>query len=143
MANGNTQPDPMAILEDQGYRNTASRRAVIDALQRKDEGFTAEEITEDLPGVGRATVYRTIRLLLDAGVLCKLSLPDGAPKCSLSPVEHHHHTVCVRCGTVDSFRDTTMERLLRAIGSDVSGEIVGHRIEVYVTCESCLAAIQN
>ncbi len=143
MANGNTQPDPMAILEDQGYRNTASRRAVIDALQRKDEGFTAEEITEDLPGVGRATVYRTIRLLLDAGVLCKLSLPDGAPKYSLSPVEHHHHTVCVRCGTVDSFRDTTMERLLRAIGSDVSGEIVGHRIEVYVTCESCLAAIQN
>ena len=129
----------MAILEDQGYRNTASRRAVIDALQRKDEGFTAEEITEGLPGVGRATVYRTIRLLLDAGVLCKLSLPDGAPKYSLSPVEHHHHTVCVSCGTVGEFRAVTMERLLRTIGDDISGEIVGHRIEIHITCQECLA----
>ncbi len=143
MVANKSQPDLMAILEDRGHRNTASRRAVVDVLRRKDEGFTAEEVSEDLPGVGRATVYRTIRLLLDAGVLCKLSLPDGAPKYSLSPIEHHHHTVCVRCGTVDTFRDTTMERLLRAIGSDVSGEIVGHRIEVYVTCESCLAAMRN
>ena len=138
-----TRPDPMVTLEDRGYRNTASRRAVIDVLQTKGEGFTAEEVSGDLPEVGRATVYRTLRLLLDAGVLCKLALPDGAPKYSLSPVEHHHHTVCVSCGTVDSFRDTTMERLLRTIGSDVSGEIVGHRIEVYVTGESCLGAARN
>ena len=100
--------------------------------------FTAEEISTELPGVGRATVYRTIKLLLEAGVICKLALPDGAPKYTLARIEHHHHTVCVRCGAVDEFRDVTIERVLRTIGSEISGEIVGHRIEFYITCQDCL-----
>jgi Fe2+ or Zn2+ uptake regulation protein len=45
----------------------------------------------------------------------------------------------VRCGTVGEFRDATIERLLRAIGTDISGEIVGHRIEFYVVCQDCLS----
>ena len=135
----NTQLDLMAVLEDRGYRSTGARRDVVNLLAKKVEGFSAEEISGELPGVGRATVYRTIRLLLDAGVICKLALPNGAPKYSLARVEHHHHTVCVKCGTVGEFRAVTIERLLRAIGGDISGEIVGHRIEFYITCDECLA----
>lgn len=133
--------DIMAILEDHGYRATAPRQAVIRLLERKEEGFSAEQITEELPNVGRATVYRTIKLLLQAGVVCKLSLPDGASKYSLSRVEHHHHTVCVQCGNVGEFRATTVERLMRAIGSDIPGQVVGHRIEFYITCDQCLVEI--
>ena len=132
------RPNLMAVLEDQGFRNTAPRRAVIDLLERKQEGFTAEEISDELPSVGRATVYRTIKLLLKAGVICKLAMMDGAPKYSLSRIEHHHHTVCTRCGTVGEFRAATVERLLRAVGDDIPGEIVGHRMEFYVTCDRCL-----
>ena len=134
-----TQPDLLAILEDRGYRATGSRRDVVNLLAKKLVGFSAEEISSELPGVGRATVYRTIRLLLEAGVICKLALLDGAPKYSLARVEHHHHTVCVKCGTVGEFRAVTIERLLRAIGDDISGEIEGHRIEFYITCQECLA----
>ena len=134
-----TRPDLQAVLEDRGYRVTEPRRSVTNLLDLKEEGFSAEEICTDLPGVGRATVYRTIKLLLDAGVICKLALPDGAPKYSLARVEHHHHTVCVTCGTVGEFRDTTIERLLRTIGGDISGEIVGHRMEFYIVCRECLA----
>ena len=133
--------DIMAVLEDQGYRATAPRKAVIRLLERKGEGFTAEEITDELPDVGRATVYRTIKLLLQTGVVCKLPLPDGAPKYSLSRLEHHHHTLCVRCGNVGEFRATTVERLMRAIGSDIPGQVVGHRIEFYITCDQCLVEI--
>ena len=132
------RPDLMAVLEDQGYRSTAPRRAIVALLDRKQRGFDAEEINEELPSVGRATVYRTIKMLLKAGVICKLALMDGAPKYSLSRIEHHHHTVCIRCGTVDEFRATTVERMLRAVGDDIPGEIVGHRMEFYVTCNSCL-----
>ena len=132
------QPDLLATLEDQGYRLTAPRRDIIGLLGRKREGFSTEELCAELPGVGRATVYRTIKLLMEAGALCKLALPDGAPKYTMSRFGHHHHTVCVRCGTVGDFRDTTVERLMRTIGADILGEIVGHRIEVYVTCQSCL-----
>lgn len=134
-----SRPDLLAVLEDRGYRVTEPRRSVVELLDRKEEGFSAEEICGELPGVGRATVYRTIKLLLEAGVICKLALPDGAPKYSLARIEHHHHTVCVTCGTVSEFRDATIERFLRTIGADISGEIVGHRMEFYIICQQCAA----
>jgi Fe2+ or Zn2+ uptake regulation protein len=134
------RPDMLSVLEDQGYRLTGQRRTVISLLDRKEEGFSAEEICEELPGIGRATVYRTIKLLVDTGALCKLSLPDGTSKYSPSRVEHHHHTFCIRCGTVGEFRASTVERVMRAIGADISGDIVGHRIELSIICESCKAA---
>ena len=133
------QADLLAILEDKGYRATGPRRDLVRLIEKKGDSFSAEEISAELPGVGRATVYRTIKLLLEAGVICKLALPNAAPKYALARVEHHHHTICVRCGTVGEFRDATVERVVRAIGDDISGEIVGHRIEFYVTCQECLA----
>ena len=132
--------DLLAVLEDNGHRVTNPRRSVISLLEDKSDGFSAEEISHELPGVGRATVYRTIKLLLEAGVICKLVLPDGGSKYSLARIEHHHHTLCIKCGTVGEFRNTTIERLVRAIGEHISGEIVGHRMEFHVICEQCLAA---
>lgn len=135
-----TGPDLVAVLEDKGYRVTVPRLYVIGLLDRKDEGFSAEEINEALPGVGRATVFRTLKLLLDADVICKLNTRDGAVKYSLARAEHHHHTVCVKCGAVGEFRDVTIERLLRALGDGIHGQIVGHRIEVDIVCTSCQMA---
>jgi len=134
-----TRPDLQAVLEDRGYRMTEPRRDLIALLDRKEEGFSAEEVSAELPGVGRATVYRTIKLLLEAGLVCKLALPDGAPRYSLARVEHHHHTFCVRCGTVGEFRDATIERLLTDVGGDIADQIVGHRMEFYIICRECLA----
>ncbi len=131
--------DIMDILEDRGYRATRPRYAVVQALYGKSEGFTAEEIIDELPGVGRATVFRTLKLLMEVGVVCKLNLLDGAPRYSLSRVEHHHHTVCVNCGNVGEFRAATIERILRGLNGDIPGDVVGHRIELYITCNRCLA----
>lgn len=132
-----TRLDIMSVLEDEGYRSTAPRRAIINILEGKQGGFTAEEIGNELPEVGRATIFRTIKLLLKAGVICRLNLMDGAPRYSLSSVEHHHHTVCVRCGSVGEFRAATVERLMRALADDIPGQIVGHRLELYVICDQC------
>ena len=134
-----TRPDLLAVLEDRGHRVTGPRRSITDLLDRKEEGFSAEEICAEVPEVGRATVYRTIKLLQEAGVICKLALPDGASKYSMARVEHHHHTFCIRCGAVGEFRDATIERLMRTVGEDISGDIVGHRMEFYITCQDCLA----
>ena len=133
----------MAVLEDRGHRSTAPRRAIIQILDGKREGFTAEDIGNELPWVGRATIFRTIKLLREAGVICRLNLADGTPRYSLSRVEHHHHTVCVSCGNVGEFRAATVERLMRVIGNDIPGEIVGHRIELYVTCDRCVGGEES
>ena len=133
------QPNLLASLEEGGYRVTGPRLDVLRHLDRKQEGFTAEELCDELPGVGRATVYRTLKILLKSGVICKLWSQESGLRYSGARVEHHHHTVCISCGTVGDFRHATIERLMRAIGGDISGQIVGHRIEFDILCQDCLA----
>jgi Fur family ferric uptake transcriptional regulator len=134
------RPRLTATLEDLGCRITGPRRRLMAVLEGKAGAFGAEELLDDLPGVGRATVYRTIKLLLGAGALCKTSLPDGSPRYTVDQAHHHHHhAVCVRCGRVEEFRHSTVERLLRAVQREVPGVVVGHRLELYITCDSCLA----
>ena len=127
----------LSILKDQGYRVTGPRRSIVDLLLKKESGFSVEEIVCELPDVGRATVYRTVKALVDAGVVCKLTLPDGAPTYSIARAEHHHHTVCVECGKVDEFSAAAIERFIRSVGEEISGNIVGHRMEFYTVCEAC------
>ncbi len=132
-------PDLMAVLESHGYRSTAPRRAIVRLLEQKQGGFTAEEISDELPSVGRATVYRTIKLFLEAGVICRLPLLEGAHLYLLCGVGHHHHSVCVECGEVEELRAAAVERLIRAVSADIRGEIVEHRLELYVNCGACPA----
>ena len=133
-----SQFDAIAALEDAGLRITGQRRQVVAAIERKDAGFTAEDLATELVGVGRATVYRTLKLLVEADVICKLALPDGTPMYSPSRVEHHHHSVCTSCGAVEEFRDTTVERVLRSLNREIEGEIIGHRMEVFIRCLACV-----
>lgn len=132
-----SQNDMLAMIEDSGRRVTTPRRNIVALLVSTEEGFTSEEINTALPHVGRATVYRTIKLLVAAGVLCRVALPDSTVKYALAHVSHHHHTMCVKCGTVNEFRDSTVERLLRSFEHDIDGEIVGHRLELYIVCIEC------
>ncbi len=132
-----TSEDVLQKIEDSGYRTTASRRRLVEALVARADGFTPEELVDEVKGVGRATVYRTIRLLLEQGLVCKLALHDGTPRYSLSSIAHHHHLVCVRCGTVRAFRQSAMERVLKDLRAEDAGNVVGHRVEVYVVCPKC------
>ena len=119
------------------YRITHPRRQVIASIAEKDTNFTAEELHAELNGVGRATVYRTIKLLVEQGLLCKISLPDGSPRYMLTMSGHHHHLVCVSCGLVSEFHESEIEQLLSEWEASGKGTVVGHRIEVYVVCTAC------
>lgn len=130
--------DLTATLEDLGFRMTGPRRKVAELLSNRAEAFSAEEVNAELSGVGRATVYRTIRLLVDAGVLCKTVMLDGAPRYSFDDARHHHHVICTTCGQVQEFRKPAVERLLREMAAEVPGRPMGHRVELYVTCPRCL-----
>ena len=127
-------------LRDRGYRITDSRRAVANLLEHKHYGFTIEALSEELPSIGRATLYRTIKLFLEMGVLCRLVTMDGDNAYSLARVDHHHHhSVCVDCGSVEEFRAVAVERMLRDIRTGIPGKVVGHMLELYVRCGKCAA----
>ena len=136
-----TSQELLNKLEDEGYHVTRSRRQILDAMLDRRDGFTTEELVAAVKGVGRATVYRTIRLLVGQGIVCKLSLEDGAPRYTLSEMGHHHHLVCVRCGSVREFHKSVIERVLMELEVTDAGVVIGHRIEVYVLCPSCQDAV--
>ena len=131
--------DLFTALQAKGLRKTSARSAVLTRIESANAAFTAEQLCRDLPEVGRATVYRTIRHLVDAGALCKLAILDGAPMYSVARVEHHHHTICSKCGAVGEFGHSTVERVMRSLGKEIGGKIVGHRIEIFITCHQCLS----
>ena len=132
-----SKPDLTEVLEDLGCRITEPRRRMIEVLGRRQDAFGAEDLLEALPDVGRATIYRTIKLLLEAGALCKSSLPDGSPRYTVDDPRHHHHVVCVQCGRVEEFRHSSVERMLRSMAGEIAGELVGHRLELYMVCNQC------
>lgn len=130
--------DLRAALEDHGQRMTGQRVLLARYLESKEDAFSAEQIRADLPGVGRATIYRTLKILVDAGALCKTQLPDGSPRYKRDDPVHHHHVVCTTCGKVGEFRHPSVERMLRAMQDEVPGTMVGHRLEIFITCDECL-----
>ena len=125
------------MLNSLGCRVTEPRRQVARHIAGKSESFRAESISNELPNIGRATVYRTLKLLADGGILCKAVLPDGSPRYSLDSSWHHHHAICTSCGSIAEFEVPELEQLLRKLAGKVPGQIVGHRFELYVSCLLC------
>ena len=128
-------------LEQHGYKLTAPRLKLLTAILSDGQQFTAEEIYSRVPSVGRATVYRTIKLMVDLGVLCKLTLDDGTPRYRLSHRSHHHHLICTTCGIVADFQRCTVDDVIGALKRATGYQVEGHRIEVYGVCPECQAKV--
>ena len=125
-------------LGERGYRSTSPRRAVAYAIAAQQRHFTAEELRERLPWVGRATVYRSLKILVEAGVLCRVLLEDGNLHYQLSHRGHHHHILCVECGASEDLLGCDIDDLLRQVSAAHEFQLSGHWLEVYGRCRSCL-----
>ena len=141
MVHQHTQHESLGLLEaleDCGQRMTGQRALLARHIESKAEAFSAEEVARELPEVGRATIYRTLKLLVEAGALCKMQLPDGSPRYKRDDaVHHHHHLVCTVCRRVEEFRHPSVERMLRTMRDEVGGTVVGHRLEIFIVCNAC------
>ncbi|MPZ48689.1 MAG: transcriptional repressor [Dehalococcoidia bacterium] len=124
-------------LRDQGFKITHPRYQVIERVADRDANFTAEELAAELAPVGRATVYRTIKLLVDQGLLCRVVLGDGSICYRSSHLAHHHHLVCLSCGATEDVHLSDVEAVIDRVRGATSYEVVSHRIEVYGFCPRC------
>lgn len=127
-------------LEMRGHRVTASRRRVIDAVLARPSHFTVDDVLRETRGVGRATVFRTMKLLTDLNVVCRVLFEDGALHYRVSMRGHHHHVVCRECGRVEDFTTCDVSALVRDLSRATDYEIEGHWLEVYGRCSDCRAA---
>jgi Fe2+ or Zn2+ uptake regulation protein len=126
-------------LRDQGFKITLPRHQVIASVAGREDNFTAEELAAELSPIGRATVYRTLKLLLDQGLVCRIVLGDGAVCYRVSHKAHHHHLVCVSCGATEDVDLSDVEAVMAHVREATEYEVVGHRIEVYGFCPRCKA----
>lgn len=120
-----------------GHRLTGSRRRVLDAILAQPPHFTVEDVLRAAPNVGRATVFRTMKLLLDLNLVCRILLDDGTLHYRLSARGHHHHLVCVDCGRVEDFTKCDVSSLVRDLARATDYEIEGHWLEIYGRCHAC------
>ena len=127
-------------LRDQGLKITGPRNLVVERVASREDNFTAEELASELAAIGRATVYRTLKLLLEHGLICRVILRDGAVCYRVSHKAHHHHLVCVACSATEDVHLSDVETVLAGVREATDYEIVGHRIEVYGLCPRCKAA---
>ena len=124
-------------LELRGHRLTGSRRRVLEAVEAAPAHFTVDVVLRHAPGVGRATVFRTMKLLQDLNVVCRVLMEDGSLHYRLSTRGHHHHLVCRNCGRVEDFSNCDVSSLVDQLGRSTEYEIEGHWLEVYGRCASC------
>jgi Fur family transcriptional regulator, ferric uptake regulator len=133
----------LRMLQESGYRLTVPRRAVIETMQQLDRAFSADELVRAVgrrwPDVGRATVFRTLDMLVQNRVLDRIHRPDGCHSYVLAAAgdEHHHHLICSDCGTVVHFEDCTVAPLLEELSRRTSFEISDHWLEVFGRCAAC------
>jgi Fur family ferric uptake transcriptional regulator len=105
------------FIHSKGLRNTPQRDAIVEAIFSSDEHFTADELWERIRKTqsrsSRATIYRTISLLVDAGLLHEIDLGDDQktydPNFIDSPA--HNHLVCIDCGKIIEFEDANIQLL--------------------------------
>lgn len=124
-------------LEAHGYRLTPARRAVLAAVLSRSDHFTVDDVCRQVRRAGRATVFRTMKLLVDLGVVCRVLLEDGSLHYRLARGGHHHHLVCVRCGQVQDFTDCSVADWVRELAGRSGFTVEGHWLELYGRCQSC------
>ena len=128
-------------LQERGYRLTAARRAILAALADAGGHVTADELAAAVhrvaPRVGRMTVYRTLDLLGELGLLRPVYQGTGAAHYVLLLDGHHHHLVCSRCRRVIEFDECALAELAETVGRRYGFAVEGHLLEFYGHCSEC------
>lgn len=127
-------------VQTAGFKLTPPRQAVLEALDSGDDHMTPAEVLARAqaiqPGLGRATVYRTLELLTSLGVVRPIFM--GERGVCLTLVEGgHHHLVCSDCGAVIEFDECTVGELEQELAQRLNFEIRGHLLEFYGLCDQC------
>ena len=133
------------LLRVQGYRVTAPREAIVEAILGFERAFSADDLLQHLSegdsGVGRATVFRTLDMLVGLDLLDRLHAADGCHSYVLahSQSQHYHHLICNSCGTVVPFESCNVETLYPSVSKETDFQISGHMLELFGLCGACRA----
>lgn len=130
------------FCDSRGLRLTAQRRLVVEIFFRAEGHLSAEEIYHRVKEVeariGPATVYRTLKLLREAGLAHGMSAGDGLARYEPpSGKGHHDHLICRGCGRIVEFENDQIEALQKKVAERHGFVVTDHRLELYGVCGAC------
>ncbi len=129
------QIDIEALCQERGLRITEQRRVIAKVLSESTDHPDVEKLHERAtaidPGISIATVYRTVRLFEEAGILDRHDFGDGRARYEAAPEAHHDHMIDVETGAVIEFVDPELEALQRQIAEKLGFRLVDHRMELF------------
>jgi Fur family ferric uptake transcriptional regulator len=127
-------------LERHNLKQTKQREAILETFLGATGHITSEEIFERVrkehSSIGYTTVYRTMKLLCDAGLAHERHFDDGVTRYEI-PHEHHDHLICVRCGAIVEFECQMIESAQDDIADRYGFDLLRHRHELYGHCPKC------
>ena len=123
------------LCVDKGMRMTEQRRVIARVISASHDHPDVEELHRRAaavdPGISIATVYRTVRLFEEAGILERHDFRDGRSRYEEMPETHHDHLIDMKAGKVIEFVDPEIERLQQEIAKRLGDKLVDHRLELY------------
>ena len=135
-------------LDRMGLKQTQQRKIIVRAFLEVNDHVDAEELHRRVVAegqeIGLATVYRTLNLLREAGLVEQKSFQDGRAVFEVAhPGSHHDHLICTECGVVIEFEDPSIEAMQELIARKYGVELKSHRLDLYGTCLDQSACLQR
>ena len=131
------------VIVENGHRLTYARRVIIETLVQSKGHITADSLAElvhqSTPQVGRMTVYRTLELLSELGVIRPIYQGTGAAHYILMADGSHHHLICNRCHDVIEFDDCFADELEKLLAKKFGFQVTSHLLEMHGLCTNCVA----
>jgi len=135
----------LAALQDNGYRLTAPRRAVVEIVASSQHALNPFEVFElarqHYPRLGLVTVYRTLEKLEEIGKIQRVHQPSGCQAFITAFTGHQHLLICRACGKVAFFKgdEDKIDSLIHAVGKENGYEIDEHWLQFFGLCLNCQA----
>ncbi len=129
-------------LAGQGLKSTSQRDKILKTFVDAGRHLSAEELYARVkrahPGIGFATVYRTLKLLADAGLAEERRFEDGFTRYEYKASDgHHDHLICTRCGEIIEFENERIEELQADVARKNRFQVQSHKLEIYGLCNNC------
>ncbi|MBN2694844.1 transcriptional repressor [bacterium] len=129
-------------VKESGLKQSLQRELVVEFFFESKGHVDAEtlymEIKKINPTIGNTTIYRTLRLLCDFNMA--LSHTFNTITTYFEPIraeEHHDHLICIKCGIIEEFRDSEIERLQKDVAKKYDFELTHHILQMYGICKKC------
>lgn len=130
---------PPEHLKNAGLKSTLPRLKILDLFKSGTERhMSAEDVYKQLlasgENVGLATVYRVLTQFAQAGLLVRQNFEGGKSVFELNEGTHHDHIVCMQCGHVEEFYDSTIESRQKKVAAELGFDIQDHSLQIYANC---------